>query len=105
MDSLVHIEIGTALLVVGLPLGFHDTLYHMPVVRHAIVAASFGLRFRGKGYFRTGARTHRGTSGAPVVLRAEKQDLLPGVLPWKLMGVHSARFDVGTRDLEIDEAL
>lgn len=105
IDPLVHIEIGTALLVVGFPLGFHDTLHHMPVVRHAIVASSFGLRFQGMGYFLTDARTHRGTSGAPVVLRADKQDFLPGDLPWKLMGVHSARLDVGTRDLEIDEAL
>lgn len=26
-------------------------------------------------------------------------------LPWMLLGVHSARLDVGTRDLELDEAL
>jgi hypothetical protein len=26
-------------------------------------------------------------------------------LPWILLGVHSARFDVGTRDIELDEAL
>lgn len=28
-------EVGTSLLVVGFPLGFHDTLHHLPVVRHA----------------------------------------------------------------------
>ena len=28
-----------------------------------------------------------------------------GDLPWMLLGVHSARLDVGTRDLELDEAL
>lgn len=28
-----------------------------------------------------------------------------GDLPWILLGVHSARLDVGTRDLELDEAL
>jgi hypothetical protein len=28
-----------------------------------------------------------------------------GDLPWKLLGVHSARLDVGTRDLKLDEAL
>ena len=59
------IEVGTSLLVVGFPLGFHDTLHHMPVVRHAVIASSFGLRFKGEGYFLTDARTHRGTSGAP----------------------------------------
>jgi len=26
-------------------------------------------------------------------------------LPWMLLGVHSARLDVGTRDMELDEAL
>jgi hypothetical protein len=26
-------------------------------------------------------------------------------LPWMLLGVHSARLDVGTRDLKLDEAL
>src|SRR5690606_31016602 len=36
------IEIGSSVLVVGFPLGFHDTLHHMPVVRHAVVASSFG---------------------------------------------------------------
>ena len=100
-----EVEIGTTLLVVGFPLGFHDTLHHMPVARHAVVASSFGLRFKGKGYFLTDARTHRGTSGAPVVMRVSRPDSDLGDLPWKLLGIHSARLDVGTRDLEIDEAL
>lgn len=55
-----HVEIGTSLLVVGFPLGFHDTLHHMPVVRQAVVASSYGLRFQGQGYFLTDARTHCG---------------------------------------------
>jgi len=100
-----QVEVGTSLLVVGFPLGFHDTLHHMPVVRHAIVASSFGLRFQGQGYFLTDARTHRGTSGAPVVMRSCNQAPMLGDLPWILLGVHSARLDVGTRDLELDEAL
>lgn len=98
------IEIGTSLLVVGFPLGFHDTRHHMPVVRQAIIASSFGLRFQGEGYFLTDARTHRGTSGAPVVMRLAVTEKAPDDLPWMLLGVHSARLDVG-RDLEIDEAL
>ena len=100
-----QVEVGTSLLVVGFPLGFHDTLHHMPVVRHAVIASSFGLRFQGKGYFLTDARTHRGTSGAPVVMRVFDQDPARGNLPWMLLGVHSARLDVGTRDLDLDEAL
>ncbi len=99
------VDVGTSLLVVGFPLGFHDTLHHMPVVRQAVIASSFGLRFQGEGYFLTDARTHRGTSGAPVVMRVPENQSLQGDLPWKLLGVHSARLDVGTRDRKLDEAL
>ncbi len=104
-NSIDHVEVGTPLLVVGFPLGFHDTLHHMPVVRQAIVSSSYGLRFQGVGYFLTDARTHRGTSGAPVVMRAAASNPLQGDLPWILLGIHSARFDIGTRDLKLDEAL
>jgi Trypsin-like peptidase domain len=99
------IEVGTSLMVVGFPLGFHDTLHHLPVVRQAVIASSFGLRFEGHGYFLTDARTHRGTSGAPVVMRVADGQGFLGDLPWMLLGVHSARLDVGTRNLLIDEAL
>jgi hypothetical protein len=105
VDEEVQVEVGSSLLIVGFPLGFHDTLHHMPVVRQAVVASSFGLRFQGEGYFLTDARTHRGTSGAPVVMRAAGRDPAQGDLPWMLLGVHSARFDEGTRDREVDEAL
>jgi len=104
-QSFDSIEVGSSLLVVGFPLGFHDTLHHMPVVRHAIVASSFGLRFQGEGYFLTDARTHRGSSGAPVVMSIAQPQPEHGNLPWLLLGVHSARLDVGSRDLEQDEAL
>lgn len=98
------VEVGTSVRVVGFPLGFRDQLHHTPVVRQAIVASSFGLRFQGQGYFLTDARTHRGSSGAPVVMRVEpRPELLD--LPWMLLGVHSARLDVVTRDLDEDEAL
>lgn len=100
-----RVEVGTSLLVVGFPLGFHDTLHHMPVVRQAIIASSFGLRFQGVGYFLTDARMHRGTSGAPVVMRAAATETALGDLRWMLLGVHSARLDVGSRDLQLDEAL
>ncbi|MFZ1909333.1 MAG: serine protease [Burkholderiales bacterium] len=104
-DPNNQVEVGSSLLVVGFPLGFHDTLHHMPVVRQAVIASSFGLRFKGEGYFLTDARTHRGTSGAPVVMRAHDGQPPKGDLPWILLGVHSARLDVGTRDLKLDEAL
>jgi hypothetical protein len=100
--SLDEVEVGSSLLVVGFPLGFHDTLHHLAVVRQAVIASSFGLRFQGQGFFLTDARTHRGTSGAPVVMRDGSAD---GPLPWKLLGVHSARLDMGTRDRQLDESL
>jgi S1-C subfamily serine protease len=100
--SLQEVEVGTSLLIVGFPLGFHDVLHHLPVVRQAVIASSFGLRFQGSGYFLTDARTHRGTSGAPVVMRSPAAD---AQLPWKLLGVHSARMDMGGRDLQLDETL
>ena len=64
-SSFEEVEVGTSLLIVGFPLGFHDQLHHLPVVRQAVIASSFGLRFQGSGYFLTDARMHRGTSGAP----------------------------------------
>ena len=100
--SLQDVEVGTSLLIVGFPLGFHDTLHHLPVVRQAVIASSFGLRFQGSGYFLTDARTHRGTSGAPVVMRSPSTD---AQLPWKLLGVHSARMDMAGRDMQLDETL
>jgi hypothetical protein len=103
LDDLV--EVGTPLLIVGFPLGFHDALHHMPVVRHAVVASSFGLRFQGQGYFLTDARTHRGTSGSAVVMRASESNQNLGDLPWMPLGVHSARIDLGGRDVLLDEAL
>ena len=99
------IEIGAPLLVIGFPLGFHDALHHMPVVRRASLASSYGLRFQGMGYFLTDARTHRGTSGAPVVIRVPRATAHPGAPSCHLLGIHSSRFDMATRDPVEDEAL
>ncbi|WKB53888.1 S1 family peptidase [Eleftheria terrae] len=105
LGTLSSIEVGTPLLVVGFPLGFHDTLHRLPVVRLACVASSFGVRFQGQGYFLTDARTHRGTSGAPVVMRKAASGSSDDPLPWALLGIHSSRMDMGDRDLAQDEAL
>lgn len=102
-DSIEQIGIGSRLLIIGFPLSFHDTLHHLPVARQGINASSFSLRFQGNGYFLTDARTHRGMSGAPVVMQAKRNK--GGGIPWMLLGIHSARLDVGTRDLQMDEAL
>ncbi|MGB0670640.1 MAG: S1 family peptidase [Rhodospirillales bacterium] len=104
-DIETSVEIGANALVVGFPLGFHDTLHHLPVVRHAIVASTIGLRFQGNGYFLTDARTHRGSSGAPVVTKVDASVSGNDLSSWLLLGVHSSRLDIGTRDMQIDEAL
>ena len=105
VERLDEIEVGTRVLIVGFPLGFHDTWHHLPVVRQAIIASAFGLRFQGQGYFLTDARMHRGTSGAPVVARQAGQQSGRGDLPWMLLGVHAARMDVTNRDIGQDEGL
>jgi S1-C subfamily serine protease len=95
-------QVGASLRVVGFPLGFYDTVHHLPVVRHAIIASSFGVRFQGKGYFLTDARMHRGSSGGPVVMRSGSAD---AAMPWRLLGVHAARLDMSSRDRDEDESL
>jgi hypothetical protein len=96
---------GQPLLVSGFPLGFHDGVHHLPVLRHAVLASPYGIRFQAEGYFLTDARTHRGTSGAPVVMRDASGETSMASLPWKLLGVHSGRLDMGNRDLVLDESL
>jgi len=103
------VEAGASLRVVGYPLGFFDTLHKLAVVRHAIVASSFGVRFQGKGFFLTDGRLHRGSSGAPVVIRCDEDDggAAEGdtALPWRLLGVHGGRLDMADRDRVEDETL
>jgi len=102
-DELEQVEMGTRVLIVGFPLGVHDTLHRLPVARQSVVASAFGMRFQGKGYFLTDARMHRGTSGAPVVARRAADGRVE--LPWILLGVHASRLDVANRDASQDESL
>ncbi len=103
--SFADVHTDAALRVVGFPLGFHDAIHHLPVLRHAVFASPYGIRFQGQGYFLTDARTHRGTSGAPVVVRELAPSADSADLPWRLLGVHSSRMDIGNRDLVLDESL
>jgi S1-C subfamily serine protease len=93
------IPVGHAVSIIGYPMGFHDTVHHLPVVRQAAIASSYGLRFEGHGFFLTDGRMHRGSSGAPVLIRT------PDASGWMLLGVHSSRFDVDNREKEEDESL
>jgi S1-C subfamily serine protease len=104
-QSFSEVEAGESLLVVGFPLGFHDVRHHLPVLRHAVMASPYGVRFQGQGYFLTDARTHRGISGAPVVMRDPEAAAQGAALPWKLLGIHSSSLDVGDRDRYLDHSL
>jgi S1-C subfamily serine protease len=99
------VAIGDALIIVGFPLGFHDTIHYLAVARSASIASAYGVRFQQQGYFLTDARTHRGSSGAPVLRRRARGGAPNDPLPWQLLGVHSTRMDMRTRDLSQDESL
>jgi hypothetical protein len=100
------LPIGASLLIVGFPLGFHDSLHHLPIVRQAVLASAYRLRFQGKGCFISDARTHRGMSGAPVVMSRSPTGAGGAVaLPWMLLGVHSSTIDMGDRDVQLDDPL
>jgi hypothetical protein len=96
-------DVGDRLAIPGFPLGFFDTVHHLPVVRQASIASFYGIRFQGQGLFLTDARMHRGSSGSPVLARLEGDG---AVHPrWSLLGVHSSRMDMATRDVVLDESL
>jgi hypothetical protein len=105
VSKLDLVEMGSSVLIVGFPLGVHDTLHRLPVARQAVIASAFGIRFQGHGYFLTDARMHRGTSGAPVVARESAPRAGRADLAWRLLGVHATRLDIANRDIEKDEAL
>jgi hypothetical protein len=102
-----HVPLGQGVLIVGFPLGFHDTLHNLPVVRSATIASSFSHPFKGQPYFLTDARLHRGTSGSPVIakLPCNLEDAGKGDSAWRLLGVHSSALDVSDRDPTQDERL
>lgn len=97
-------EVGDRLAIPGFPLGFFDTVHHLPVVRQASIASCYGVRFQGQGFFLTDARMHRGSSGSPVLARMDT-DHSAGRPRWYLLGVHSSRMDMATRDETQDESL
>lgn len=101
------LRLGQDVLIVGFPLGFHDRLHNLPIVRSATIASSFSHPFNGEPYFLTDARLHRGMSGSPVVASlASRADVSGKCEPqWQLLGVHSSSLDVSDRDPNQDERL
>lgn len=100
-----EITVGDTLTIAGFPLDFHDTVHHLAVARSASIASAYGVRFQRMGCFLTDARTHRGSSGSPVVRRRVRGALSTSTVSWQLLGVHSTRMDMRTRDHAEDESL
>lgn len=100
-----EVAIGDALTIAGFPLGFQDTIHHLAVARSASIASAYGVRFQRQGCFLTDARTHRGSSGSPVVRRRSNVHSTAPAPSWQLLGVHSTRMDMRTRDQIQDESL
>lgn len=99
------VSVGDSLTIIGFPLGFHDLMHHLPVARSASLASAYGVRFQQQGCFLTDARTHRGSSGSPVLRRRNVQPRDGSTSSWQLLGVHSTRMDMRTRDRVEDESL
>lgn len=95
-------DVGDSLAIPSFPLGFHDTVHFLPVVRTAGIASAYGVRFQRRGCFLTDGRTHRGSSGAPVLRHAGAAQ---GVRRWWLLGIHASRMDMSDRDTRLDESL
>jgi len=110
-EDILHpdesLPLGQDVLIPGFPLGFHDTVNNLPLVRSATIASSFSHPFKGDPYFLTDARLHRGMSGSPVIARipAESAEAPGGKPRWRLLGIHSAALDVSDRDPDQDERL
>ncbi|MCZ8342124.1 MAG: serine protease [Leptospira sp.] len=105
VKSTDEVSVGTSAVIAGFPLGFFDTLHKLPVARQALIASSYGIRFQGYGYFLTDAQMHRGTSGAPVVIHYPSILGKRTDLEWKLIGIHTSRMDISSRDKSQDERL
>lgn len=108
----VDISIGEDVLVIGYPMGFHDMLHNLPLVRNAILASVYPVPFEGKPIILIDSRLHSGTSGSPVLTKSTQMvrrtdgstSFLSKPVSF-LVGVHSATVDVLDRDPERDEPL
>lgn len=60
---------GEELLVLGYPLGFHDNVHNLPVIRGATLASAYPVPFKGQAFFLIDSRLHEGTSGSPIVTK------------------------------------
>jgi len=57
--------------VLGYPLGYHDDINNLPILRNAMVSSPYPIGFRGKHYFLIDAKLHKGSSGSPVFTKSQ----------------------------------
>lgn len=107
LTSEDSVALGQEVVILGFPLGFHDSVHNLPLARSAMIASSFAHPFKGQPCFLTDARLHRGMSGSPVIakLPASRTDNDDTSDSWRLLGLHSAALDVSDRDPNLDERL
>ena len=108
----VDIPIGEDIQVIGYPLGFHDALHNLPIVRNATLASVYPVPFQGNPYILIDSRLHSGTSGSPVmtkptnmIRKADGSTTFISRSVGYLVGVHSATVEIPTRDPSQDEPL
>ena len=108
----MDISIGEDVIVMGYPLGFHDALHNLPIVRNALMATVYPVPFGGMPAVLIDARLHRGTSGSPVLTKASNiirridgsTSFMDKAVQY-LVGVQSGAWDSKNRDPKIDEPL
>ena len=112
IPSHIDLSIGEEILVIGYPLGFHDTVHNLPIARNASISSVYPIPFEGRPGFLIDSRLHSGTSGSPVLskllytMRTTNGDIIRKHPPPRfLLGVHSETLDTLDRDPNIDEPL
>lgn len=72
IPSNLVVSPGEDVLVLGYPLGFHDNINNLPIVRSGTVASAYGFDFRGDPAFLINATIHGGMSGGPVFTKSKE---------------------------------
>jgi hypothetical protein len=102
----VFIPLGSEVLLVGYPKGFHDEANQLPIARRGSVASVHRVHFKGRPVFIVDAHLHSVMSGSPVFLapttsivgRHNQFELRSGFVSF-FLGVHTQGFD----ELELHE--
>lgn len=104
-----EVAIGEDLLVLGYPLGVHDTVNNLPIIRNATAASLYSRPFEENPCILIDARLHSGSSGSPVLTKPNTLRIINGEWVMQaspdpfLVGIYSGT--IPKRDPEIDDHL